>query len=176
MTDEKPNYPARLRALRYILGRDNKSLPGDRFAVLAGMKPGTLRAIEGGLRALNSADESRIAELLGAIWRDERQGWYCVSEPDKPYNVAFFEFYTDDVAHASGQFEADPGAILHSLEALERSVPRAQYRSALLAVHRLILNIGRASSIPLKEIEAIELAQPIKSSKKPRSRAARPVQ
>jgi hypothetical protein len=169
MGDEKPNYPARLRALRYILGRDNKLLPGEQFAVLAGMKPGTLRAIESGLRALNSGDESRIAELLGAIWRDEKQGWYCVSEPDRPYNAAFFEFYTEAVIHKPDQFETDSGAILYSLDALERSLPRAQYRSALLAVHRLILNIARASSIPPKEIEFIELMQPIKMSRnKPR--------
>jgi hypothetical protein len=165
MGDEKPNYPARMRALRYVLGRDNKLLPGEQFAVLAGMKASTLRAIESGLRALNSGDESRIAELLGAIWRDEKQGWYCVLEPAKPYNMAFFEFYTGAVAHDPNQFETDPGAILRSLGALERSLARAQYRSALLAVHRLILDIARASSIPAEQIEFIELMHPIKMSR-----------
>jgi transcriptional regulator with XRE-family HTH domain len=158
MGDEKPNHPARLRALRYILGRDNKLLPGEQFADLCGMKPSTLRAIESGLRALNSMDEGRIAEQLGAIWRDEESGWYCVSDPERPYTVEYRNFYMS----GSDKLQADPSAIVSSLEVLERSLTPGKYQGALLAVHRLIRSIAETYAVPMKEIESIQLMQPIK--------------
>lgn len=160
--DQKPNYPARLRALRHLLGRNYKSIPGNEFATLSGMKPGTVRAIEAGLRPLNSGDESRIAELLGAIWRDEKNGWYCVSEPEKPYSAEYCQLYTDALAVGADQFEADSGAILYSLDALERALPPEEYRKALLRFHRFIVDYARAARVPYEEIEFIELMQPIK--------------
>jgi hypothetical protein len=126
------------------------------------MKSGTLRAIESGLRALNSADESRIAEQIGAIWREEKNGWYRVSEPEKPYDAIYYELYTGAVAAGADQFEADSGAILYSLDALERSLPPDQYRRALLGVHRIILDYAREARIPTEEIEFIETMQPLK--------------
>jgi hypothetical protein len=158
MGDEKPNYPARLRALRYILGRDNKLLPGDQFAALVRMNPSTVRAIESGLRALNSADEGRIAEQLGAIWRDEKNGWYCVSEPERPYDVEYRNFYMV----GADQLQADSGAIMSSLEVLERALSPGRYQGALLAIHRLIRSIAETYAVPMKEIESIQLMQPIK--------------
>jgi hypothetical protein len=180
-TDQKPNwpnYPARLRALRYALGRDNKLLSGDEFAARASMKPGTLRTIESGLRALNPGDESRIAEKIGAIWRNEKNGWYCVGDPERPYDAIYYELYTGAIAAGADQFEADSGAILNSLDALEKSLPPDLYRRALLGVHRLILDYAREAKISPEEIELIELMQPLKLPMPPRgdSRATKKAQ
>jgi hypothetical protein len=154
-----PNYPARLRKLRYILGKDGKLLPGDQFAARTGMSASTLRATETGLRKLHTFDEDRIVEHLGAVWSDEKDGWYCVGFPEKPYTAEFYRFYaspTDD------QLEEDPGVILDSLEVLKSSLPLPQYRGALLAVYRFIRKIAREASIPPDKLEFIEFAQPIR--------------
>jgi hypothetical protein len=130
------------------------------FAPLAGMTPVTLRAIESGLRPLNSGDESRIAGMLGAIWRED--GWYCVSDPEKPYDAAFFEFYTGAFIPGFDKLAPDSEAIPYVLSILERSLPADRYRATLLNIHRLILDTARASSISPEEIRLIELRQPLR--------------
>src|SRR6516225_4248867 len=115
-----PNYPARLRALRYVLGKDNKLLPGDQFAIRIGMPPATLRATEAGIRALMPMDEDRIVEQLGAVWNDKKDSWCCVSDPEKPYTAEFYRFYTGPT---DDELEEDPSAILDSLEALRGALP-----------------------------------------------------
>jgi hypothetical protein len=115
---------------------------------------------------LNSIDYIRIEELLGAVWREEKNGWFCTSEREKPYNAAFFEFYTGAIAPGADQFEADSGAILDSLDALKKSLSPDLYRRALMGVHRLILDYAREAKVSPEEIEAIELMQPLKLTKK----------
>jgi hypothetical protein len=85
-----------------------------------------------------------------------------VGDAEKPYSAEFFRLYTGALAVGADQFEADSGAILSSLDALERSLPAGLYRRALLGVHRLILDYAREAKLSREEIEFIELMQPLK--------------
>jgi hypothetical protein len=156
------NDPARLRALRYILGCDNKPLSGEKFASLAGMRAGTLRAVETGLRTLNGEDETKITDRLGAIWREEKNGWFCVTAPEAPFTNDFHRIYASALDAGCNRLQVDTDEIILSMGILEKHVSPETYRSMVLAVHRHILNFAKASALSPKEIESIEVMRPLR--------------
>jgi len=160
-TEPRPNYAARLRALRYILGKDNKPLSGEEFAPMVGMKSGTLRAIEAGLRKLSSEDEGLIAERLGATWDEEKDGWYCVIAPHTPYTPDIQRLYQNArIRGFSGGIYRGAAAFEKSLEVMWEHFPPQEFFSTLLAIHRLILSAAKRNGVPPEAMEALKLQSP----------------
>ena len=146
--ESRPNYAARMRALRYILGKDNKPLSGEEFAPMAGMKSGTLRAIEAGLRNLSAADEEQIADQLGAMWDEEKKGWYCVIAPHTPYTPDIQRLYQ------RGRVKGFSGRIPRGddfqkiLDVMWEHLPPGEFFSILIAIQRDILGAAKRSGVP----------------------------
>jgi hypothetical protein len=160
--ETEPSYAARLRALRYILGKDNKPLSGEEFAPMAGMKSGTLRAIEAGLRKLNVQDEERIAERLGAMWDEQKNGWYCVIAPHTPYTADLQRLYQNArVSGMSFDFSRGTAAYAQSLQVMWDYFPKPEFFSTVLAIHRLILSAAKRNGVPPEAMEALKLQSPL---------------
>jgi hypothetical protein len=151
----EPNYGARMRALRYILGEDNKPLSGERFAPMAGMKSGTLRAIEAGLRNMSPVDEAQIADRLGAVWDEEKKGWYCVIAPHTPYTPDVLRVYQ------RGQVKGFSGRIPSGddfqkiLDVIWGQFPPREFFSTLIAIQRDILSAAKRSGVPPEVMEEL---------------------
>ena len=151
--EPRPNYASALRGLRYILGKDNKPLSGEEFAPMAGMKSGTLRAIEAGLRNLSAADEEQIADQLGAMWVEEENGWYCVIAPHTPYTPDIQRLYQRGRVNGfSGRIPRgdDFQKILDVM--WEHFHPR-EFFSILIEIQRLILGTAKRSGVPPEAME-----------------------
>jgi hypothetical protein len=144
-----------MRALRYILGKDNKPLSGEKFAPMAGMKSGTLRAIEAGLRNLSAADEEQIADQLGAMWVEEENGWYCVIAPHTPYTPDIQRLYQ------RGRVKGFSGRIPRGddfqkiLDVISEHLPPRELFSTLIAIQRLILGAAKRSGVPPGAMEEL---------------------
>jgi transcriptional regulator with XRE-family HTH domain len=159
---KEENFAARLRLLRFLLGRDNKSITGDAFAALLGVPPGTIRAIEAGIRKLSQADEDKIFELLGAQWDETRATWICATDLATTYSRDFYELYADARAKGYAQLQFDEDALVQALNALLENFPSNQYRQVVLRIHTFLLQMATVPGVPKETAEFIKSLRPVR--------------
>jgi transcriptional regulator with XRE-family HTH domain len=153
--EPRPNYAARMRALRYILGKDNKPLSGEEFARMVGMKSGTLRAIESGLRNLSAADEEQIADQLGAMWDEEKKGWYCVIAPHTPYTPDIQRLYQRGRVNGFSGRIPRGGDFQKILDVMWEHFPPREFFLTLIEIQRRILGAAKRSGVPPEVMEEL---------------------
>jgi hypothetical protein len=142
LTAASENFPAQLRGLRLILGRNNKPVSGRTFAQQARIRPGTLRAIESGRRPLNDDDRLQIAHWIGAEWSRGLKRWVYTFDHKLPFSRELFELYSTHQFNHPHARDVEAHMALLALLNLLQELPGESYRSILFKIHAFLAELA----------------------------------